>query len=67
MDLPQVMRRRRERADKTRTEIAALSGMSRQHIDNIEAGRGSPILSSVVSYANALGCKAWQLLKEADL
>jgi transcriptional regulator with XRE-family HTH domain len=65
--LHDVLRRRRERADKTRTELAALAGTSRQQIDNMETGNVSPNVGSLVKYANALGCKAWQLLKDADL
>jgi y4mF family transcriptional regulator len=53
--LPQAIRRRRKELQLTQADLAALADVSRRLVETVEAGQGSPRLSSVLDLCRALG------------
>lgn len=57
-----VRRLRRER-ELTQEQFAERSGFSQQYLSGLEQGRRNPTVITVHELAQALGVKAWELLK----
>jgi y4mF family transcriptional regulator len=55
LTLPQAIRRRRKELQLTQDDLAALADVSRRLVETVEAGQGSPRMSSVLSLCGALG------------
>lgn len=71
MEIGATIKRRREKADVTRAELAARcegpgGAMRRQQLVRIESDLSSPTLRTLERVATALGCTVWQLVKEAE-
>lgn len=66
MNIGATIKRRREKADLTRAQLAPLAGMARQQLVRLESDASSPTLRTLERVAKALKTSAWQLVKEAE-
>lgn len=64
--LGDVLRARRHRARLTLKAVGARSGVSLGYLSQIEKGRNAPSLETLRKVAGALGCRASDLLREAE-
>lgn len=62
----ETIRARRERKGMTQAALAALVGMSRPSVANIERGRQSLLVHQLVDFATALGVEPVSLLPSKD-
>ena len=53
--IPSTLRRQRQQRHLTLEAIAAITGMSPQHLSEIESGKRDPRLSSIERMAEAMG------------
>ena len=53
--IPSTLRRQRQQRHLTLEAIAAITGMSPQHLSEIESGKRDPCLSSIERMAEAMG------------
>ena len=61
------IRRRREEAGRTLTELASQASLTKGALSKIERGKGSPAISTVMRIAQALGCTLSELFAEAEV
>lgn len=61
------IRRRREQAGRTLTELANHASLTKGALSKIERGKGSPAISTVLRIAQALGCSLAELFAEAEV
>jgi transcriptional regulator with XRE-family HTH domain len=57
------IKKTREGMGLTQGELARKTAKNKSSISNIENGRGNPTLESLMTVADALGVKAWELLR----
>jgi transcriptional regulator with XRE-family HTH domain len=55
----------RQRSGKTATQLAALSGLPRSHISDIERGKRNPTLQTMDRIAQGIGCTLRDLMPPA--
>lgn len=53
--IPSTLRRQRQQRRLTLESVSALTGMSAQHLSEIESGKRDPRLSSIERMAEAMG------------
>jgi transcriptional regulator with XRE-family HTH domain len=61
-----VLRRIRRERDLSQEALAALAGVARNHMSELERGRRDPRLSTLVQIADALGIGLGELLARFD-
>lgn len=64
MELGRNVRRIRQERQLTMGALAALAGLAKQTLSNLESGRGNPTVETLVAVARALGIGADWLLTE---
>ncbi len=64
--LGQVIRRRREATGLSQEEFAERAEVHRTYVSQLERGLKSPSVRVLVKMADALGCEAWELLREVS-
>jgi transcriptional regulator with XRE-family HTH domain len=62
-----ALRRKRNLKGITQSALAALTGVSRSYISEVECGRQNISLEKAELLAQAVGCRLADLLKEEDL
>ena len=60
-----VIKRRREAAELSQEEFAERAQVHRTYVSQLERGIKSPSVRVLVKMAGALGCEAWEILREA--
>jgi transcriptional regulator with XRE-family HTH domain len=63
--LGQVIKRRREAAGLSQEEFAERAEVHRTYVSQLERGLKSPSVRVLVKMADALGCEAWEILRES--
>jgi len=61
-----AIKRRREASELSQEELAEIAGLHRTYVSQLERGIKSPSVRVLVKVAGALGCEAWELLREAS-
>lgn len=61
-----VIKRRREDVGLSQEDFAEKAGLHRTYVSQLERGIKSPSVRVLVKMAGALGCEAWEILKEAS-
>ncbi len=64
--LGQAIRRRREVAGFSQEGFAERAQVHRTYVSQLERGLKSPSVRVLMKMADALGCEAWELLREAS-
>lgn len=62
IDLGVRIRKRREELKMSQAELASLTGLSTQHVSNVENARSKVGLEKLITIANVLDCSADELL-----
>jgi transcriptional regulator with XRE-family HTH domain len=60
-----VIKRRREAAKLSQEEFAERAQVHRTYVSQLERGIKSPSVRVLMRMASALGCEAWEILREA--
>jgi transcriptional regulator with XRE-family HTH domain len=60
-----VIKRRREAAGLSQEVFAELAQLHRTYVSQLERGIKSPSVRVLMKMASALGCEAWEILREA--
>ena len=60
-----VIKRRREVAGLSQEEFADRAQVHRTYVSQLERGIKSPSVRVLAKMAGALGCEAWEMLREA--
>jgi transcriptional regulator with XRE-family HTH domain len=61
-----AIKRRREDAGLSQEVFAEKAGLHRTYVSQLERGIKSPSVRVLVKMAGALGCEAWEILREAN-
>jgi transcriptional regulator with XRE-family HTH domain len=62
-----VIRVRRDAVGVSAQELADKSGVTRAQISNLEAGNCGVTIHTLSGIARGLRCKAWEILRDANL
>lgn len=65
-NLADAIRKRRILRGFTQLRLAEVSGTSRVFVSDVERGLSSPTVRMLERIAGALGCQAWELLKDRE-
>lgn len=61
-----AIKRRREAAGLSQEDFAEVAGLHRTYVSQLERGIKSPSVRVLAKMAGALGCEAWEILREAS-
>lgn len=64
--LADELRKARSAAKMTQEQVAARAKISREYVNKLEQGKYTPTVDVLMRVSNAMGTKAWQILKRVE-